>query len=69
MSTDCLDLGEPALEAQVAHAATFESLRLEVSLPLVMSPSLPRNAQPVCGAQIEGEDGRGHGVSPYPVRI
>jgi hypothetical protein len=24
-----LDLGEPALEAQVAHAATLEALRLE----------------------------------------
>ena len=62
---DGLQFGEPAFEAQEAHSAAFEALRVESSPePLVMWPSLPRSAQPVVVPRSRGEDGRGHGVSP-----
>ncbi|MCY1556054.1 hypothetical protein D9M68_927670 [compost metagenome] len=59
-----LDLGEPAFEAQEAHASAFEALRFEALRAAgdVAVAALQRPAGG--GAQIEGEDGGGHSVSP-----
>jgi len=61
--------GEPAFEAQKAHPAAFEALRPE-ALGAACDVAVAAAQRPAGGgAQIEGEDGRGHGVSPYPMRI
>ncbi|WP_426743994.1 hypothetical protein [Pseudomonas aeruginosa] len=66
---DGLQFGEPAFEAQEAHSAAFEALRSE-ALGAARDVAVTAAQCPASdGAQIEGEDGRGHGVSPYPVRI
>jgi hypothetical protein len=62
-----LDLGEPALEAQEAHSAAFEALRPE-ALGAAGDVAVAAAQRPAGGgAQIEGEDGGGHGVSPCSV--
>ena len=59
-----LDVGEPAFESQVAHAAAFEALRTEafgtagdVAVAAALRPAGG-------GAQIEGEEGGCHGFNP-----
>ncbi len=67
--TGLLDLGEPAFEAQEAHTATFETLR-PVALGAAGDVTVTAAQCPAGGgAQIEGENGLGDGVSPYPVQI
>ena len=62
--TRLLDLGELAFEAQETHAAPFKALWAE-ALGAARDMAVVAAQRPAgSGAQIEGEDGRGHGVSP-----
>ncbi|MCY1311318.1 hypothetical protein D9M70_616040 [compost metagenome] len=57
---DGLQFGEPAFEAQEAHSAAFEALRLEM-LGAARDMAVVVAQRPAGGgAQIEGKDGHGH---------